>query len=107
MNSTDFHVQTQYRPVEPGREVIPLDEQEMIIGLQGSGVKPVCCLTNGTKLQMAFYKDEAIPKYTLISRGLVGTTPEPFMVDYLLELHARRNWNQELAMMRSVNRPRN
>jgi hypothetical protein len=89
MNSTDFHVQTQYRPVEPGREVIPLDEQEMIIGLQGSGVKPVCCLTNGTKLQMAFYKDEAIPKYTL------------------LELHARRNWNQELAMMRSVNRPRN
>jgi hypothetical protein len=105
-DDSNFRAQTQYRETEEGRKVIPLDEAELIIGIQAAGVMPICCLTNGTKLKMIFYEDEALPKYQRISQGLVGSGPEPFMVDYILELRARRNWNQELAMMRSMNRPR-
>jgi hypothetical protein len=102
----DFHIQTPYRQVEEGRKLLPLDEKEIVIGLQGQGVEPVCCLTNGTKLKFAFYEDEMLPKYQLLSQSLVISSAEPFLVDYIKEVRANRNWNQELAMMRSMNRPR-
>jgi len=111
----NFHVQTKYRELEEGRKVIDLDDLEIVIGIQAQGIQPLSCITNGTKLKMLFYEDEALPKYQLISLALVGSLPEDtpasflpksFMDYYIMEIRAKRNWNQELAMMRSMNRPR-
>lgn len=110
-------------------ELIPIDSEDVVIGLQSLGVIPVDAKTDGRKLIMDFAKDEVAGPFQRIQASLAGATTridsvknlnqmivvklddgseisvtllDLFVSFYNRLLQARFGWKGLLTMMRSV-----
>lgn len=83
-------------------DIIPIDSEEMVIGLQAHNVKPVSVKTDGKKLIYYFVEQEVLEPFQKIQSSIAGVFPGPMLVDYNLILMARLGWKGLLTMMRTV-----
>jgi hypothetical protein len=83
-------------------ETITLDSEDVVVGLQGFGVRPLRAKTDGKKLTVEFIRSEALPYFQKIQASLAGALAEPLLVDYNQILLARVAWKGLLTMMRNV-----
>lgn len=99
---SSFTTLVTYRDHTDAQSIIPIDSEDVVIGLQAFGVKPVQAKTDGRKLILTFVKEEVLDPFQRIQSAMAGALPAPLMVDYNQILLARQLWKGLLTMMRTV-----
>ena len=98
-----FRTLVTYRSdIDEALEIIPIDNEQVVIGLQALGVKPVNAKTDGRKLIVSFLKDEASDPYQRMMASLAGVLQPNLQVDLNLIFSSQLGWRGLLTMMRSV-----
>lgn len=126
---SNFTTLVEYRDHTEDEVLIPIDSEDVVVGLQTFDVKPVEARTDGKKLIVSFFKNEVLAPFQRIQAAIAGidTVPEIsdldqkvlvkakngeqvelsllelFMVYYKRSLMARLGWKGLLTMMRHTN----
>lgn len=108
-------------------EIIPIDSEDTVEGLEAFGAKPISVQTDGKKLVVNFDKTEVLEPFQKIQASLAGATQhldlnpdqkitvvlkdgtkrdvkivDLFLIWYAKFTNARQGWKGLLTMMRSI-----